>query len=112
MKLLLDENLSRKLLEVVQGFFPGSVHVTQIGLSGGTPDRRIWDYAAQNGFAIITADTDFIALANTLGPPPKVLLLENCNYPTSIAARVITANAIRISEFERNDRPLLILRRP
>jgi predicted nuclease of predicted toxin-antitoxin system len=111
MKLLFDENLSRRLVRAVQGFFPGSVHVTETGLSSAS-DRRIWDFAGQNGFAIITADADFIAIANTLGPPPKVIVLENCNYPTEIAAQVISENAIRLSEFERNDRAFLILRRP
>ena len=111
MKLLFDENLSRKLVELVRELFPGSVHVTQAGLSSGTRDREIWEYAKQNGFAIITADKDFSAFANTLGPPPKVVLLENCDYPTTTAARVISANALRISEFERNDRSLLILRK-
>ena len=37
MKLLFDENLSRKLVELVQDLLPGSVHVTQVGLSS-TPD--------------------------------------------------------------------------
>jgi len=45
MKLLFDENLSRKLVELVRDKFPGSVHVTQVGLSSGTSDREIWDYA-------------------------------------------------------------------
>src|SRR6266849_3731276 len=110
MKLLFDENLSRKLVRAVQDLFPASVHVTETGLSSAS-DRRIWDYAGQNGFVLLTADTDFITLANTLGPPPKVIVLENCDYPTNIAAQVISANAIRLSEFERNDRALLILRR-
>jgi len=111
MKLLFDENLSRRLVEAVRDLFPGSVHITQVGLPGGTLDRTIWDYAAQNGFAIITGDTDFVTLANTLGHPPKVILLANCDYPTDIAVRLISSNAIRIAEFERDDRPLLILRR-
>jgi len=45
----------------------------------------------QNGFAILTADTDFATLANTLGSPPKVIWLENCDYSTSIAAQVLRA---------------------
>lgn len=112
MKLLFDENLSRKLVELVQDLLPGSVHVTQVGLSSGANDREIWDYAKRNGFAIITADRDFVMMANTLGHPPKVIILENCDYPTSVAARLISASAIRISEFDRNDDSLLILRRP
>ena len=111
MKLLLDENLSRRLLEAIHDLFPGSVHVTQIGLGRATPDRKVWDYAVQNGFTILTADTDFITLTNTLGPPPKVILLEHCDYPTTFAAKIIRANATRIAEFEKNREPLLILRK-
>jgi hypothetical protein len=51
-------------------------------------------------------------MANTLGHPPKVIILENCDYPTIVAARLISTSAIRISEFARNDHSLLILRRP
>jgi len=112
MKLLLDENLSYRLLAAIHDLFPGSLHVTQVGLSSGTPDRKIWDYARQNGFAILTADTDFVTLANTLGAPPKVILLESCDYPTGIAAQALRANAVRFSEFAASRAPLLILRRP
>ena len=55
---------------------------------------------------------DLVMVANTLGHPPKVIVLENCDYPTRIAARLIRASAIRISEFAGNDRSLLILRKP
>lgn len=112
MKLLLDENLSRRLLEAIRDLFPGSVHVAQVGLSSGTGDRKIWDYAEENGFAILTADTDFVTLANTPGSPLKVILLENCDYPTNVAAQVLRANATRIFEFEHGRDPLLILRKP
>jgi predicted nuclease of predicted toxin-antitoxin system len=111
MKLLFDENLSHRLVGAILDLFPGSHHVSQVGLTGGTTDRQIWDYAKEHGFAIITADTDFVTLANTHGPPPKVILLENCDYPTTVAVRIITANAALLSQFERDDRALLILRR-
>ncbi len=100
------------MLEAIHDFFPESVHVTQVDLSSGTPDQKIWAYAQQKGFAILTADTDFVTLANTLGPPPKVILLENCDYPTNVAAQAIRANARHISEFEHSHDPLLILRKP
>jgi predicted nuclease of predicted toxin-antitoxin system len=112
MKLLFDENLSRKLVDLVRDLFSDSAHVSQLGLVGGTTDLAIWNFAKQNGFAIITADNDFSNLAGALGPPPKVILLENCDYPTNVALSLIRSNAIRISEFERNDRALLILRKP
>jgi predicted nuclease of predicted toxin-antitoxin system len=111
MKLLFDENLSHRLVDAIQDLFPDSAHISRVGLTSGTTDRQIWDYAKQNGFAIITADTDFVTMANTYGPPPKVILLENCDYPTSIAVRVISANASLLSQFERDNQALLILRR-
>jgi predicted nuclease of predicted toxin-antitoxin system len=111
MKLLLDENISRRLLAAVVDLFPDSIHVSQVGLIHGVHDRKIWDYAHDNGFAILTADTDFVTLANTLGSPPKIILLEQCDYPTAVAVQTLRANAARIAEFERGNEPLLILRK-
>lgn len=83
-----------------------------MGFSKGTPDREIWDYARQNDFTIVTGDRDFLVLSTRLGPPPKVIILENCDYPTHLAARLLSDNAVRISEFSRNDLALLVLRKP
>ena len=110
MKLLFDENLSRKLVPLVEDLFPGSAHVTRVGISSGASDRQVWDYAGQNGFVIITADNDFLSLADRLGHPPKVILLDNCDYPTNVAARIIRAEANRILQFGGDDRPVLVLR--
>ena len=60
MKLLFDENLSYRLVEALIDLFPCSTHVSQVGLTHGIADRQIWDYAKQNGFAVITGDTDFV----------------------------------------------------
>lgn len=112
MKLLLDENLSWRILQSIDDLFPGSQHVTRAGLHAGTSDRQVWDYARLHGFTILTADHDFRGLARELGPPPKVVLLEGCDYPTAIAAQVIRANAVRIAEYETDGRPVLVLRNP
>lgn len=112
MKLLFDENLSFRLVEALKELFPGSTHVTSVGLTKGTQDLQIWEHAKQNHFAIVTADNDFATLAITLGPPPKIILLENCDYPTNVAVALISTNAIRITRFEQDSRPLLILRKP
>lgn len=73
-----------------------------------TPDIGIWKYARDNGYAIITADADFIDLARTKGAPPKVIRLERMNYTTALAANLIRKNAIRIFEFERSPESVLI----
>lgn len=44
MKLLLDENLSFRLVRALQPYFPESKHVKELGLSGAD-DLTIWEYA-------------------------------------------------------------------
>lgn len=110
MKLLFDENLSRRLLALLADLFPGSAHVSAANLLQAT-DSEIWEYARSRGFAIATADGDFYELAITLGPPPKVIWLRGCDYPTAVGEQLMRREAVRISEFiEDADRAVLVLR--
>jgi predicted nuclease of predicted toxin-antitoxin system len=58
MKLLFDENLSPKLPHILSLDFPESIHVRDCGLKG-FPDEDVWEYARNNGFAIVSKDSDF-----------------------------------------------------
>jgi predicted nuclease of predicted toxin-antitoxin system len=76
-----------------------------------SPDQVVWEYAKIHGFAIVTADADFYELATTLGPPPKVIWLHGCDYPTAVAEGLIRGQAIRITEFLNDpERAVLVLR--
>jgi predicted nuclease of predicted toxin-antitoxin system len=111
-KLLLDENLSFRLVRRLEDLFPGSTHVRTLGLDR-VEDRLIWEYAGENGFAIVSADADFYELAITLGFPPKVIWLRGCDYPTSVAEELIRTQSIRIVDFLNDeDRSVLILNSP
>jgi predicted nuclease of predicted toxin-antitoxin system len=111
-KLLLDENLSRRLVPRIVDLFADSAHVGTEGLLQA-PDSAVWEYARINGFSVVTADADFYELATTLGAPPKVIWLRGCDYPTAVAEGLIRGQAIRIQEFiEDTERAVLILRRP
>ena len=79
MKLLFDENLSPKLPRLLASQFPGSVHVRDCGLKG-RPDQAVWDYARDNGFTVISKDSDFHQRSLLFGAPPKLvwLGLGNC----------------------------------
>jgi len=98
-KLLIDENLSRKLVARLSDLFPGSNHVTDVALEE-SPDAAVWEYAKASGFTILTADADFFELATTLGPPPKVLWLRRWGHPTRDAEGALRRAAIRIAQFE------------
>ena len=110
MKLLVDENLAPELAEQLADLFPGSVHVTAVGL-GSTSDAVIWEYAGANQFTFLTKDKDVVNLSLTLGSPPKVVLLQIGNCSTSQIERIIRSNAVRFSEFDSDSkRSLLLLR--
>ena len=98
MKLLFDENLSRKLVVRLAELYPDSAHVAEADLLE-SPDREIWEFAKGGNFVIVSTDSDFYALAATIGPPPKVVWLRRWTHPTRDAERVLRREAIRITQF-------------
>jgi predicted nuclease of predicted toxin-antitoxin system len=50
-KLLFDQNLSRRLVGWLSDVFPGSAHVASVGLDQATP-RHVWDHVAGSGFVM------------------------------------------------------------
>lgn len=110
MRLLFDANLSPKLVGRLTKLFPDSIHVFDTGLAQFTSDEKIWEYAKSEGFVIVTADGDFLDLAEERGSPPKVIRLENCNYRTARVEELLRHNAVRIAELEHSPRAILIIR--
>jgi predicted nuclease of predicted toxin-antitoxin system len=79
MKLLLDANLSWRMVAVLEQHFEDCFHVDAIGLAVPAKDSAIWDYALKNNLIIVTNDEDFIDFMNVKGFPPKVVLLKTGN---------------------------------
>ena len=88
MKLLLDENLSDRVVPLVLDLYPDSAHVKQHELVR-MDDQAICDFARDHGYMIVSKDADFHQLALLTGHPPKVLYLRLGNVPTAtIVARL------------------------
>lgn len=49
MKLLVDQNLSPRLVPELQGTHPGSAHVREFSLEAAS-DLEVWEFAKQKGF--------------------------------------------------------------
>lgn len=96
MKLLLDEQLSRRILPFLASDFPGSAQVVALGLEQAD-DRALWAYAATHDYVMVKRDADFAALNDEIGPPPFLIWLRfgNCNN-----ARVIHELISRRQEIE------------
>jgi predicted nuclease of predicted toxin-antitoxin system len=75
MKLLLDQNLSHRLLCELKDLFPGSVHVRLLGMAEAD-DLTIWDYAIKHSLVIVTQDSDYSDWNKLRGAPPKIIWLR------------------------------------
>lgn len=97
MKLLFDQNLSRKLVSRLSDIFPDSSHVQFHGLAEKT-DTEIWEFAKTNDFCIVTQDADFTERSRLYGSPPKVVWLRCGNAPTRETEALIRSGVEAIQE--------------
>ncbi|HEX5426392.1 MAG TPA: DUF5615 family PIN-like protein [Bryobacteraceae bacterium] len=110
MRILLDQNLSPKLIRKLAGLFPELESVYEHDLIGA-PDTTLFQWARQMEFAaLISADIDFVRLAERVGPPPKVIRIERCDFPSKVIEELIRREAIRIHDFLTSERSVLLLK--
>ena len=102
MKLLLDENLSPRLISGLPVLFAGSRHVHDVGL-GGLDDGQVWDFAVAHGFAIVSKDSDFVQRSLLERKPPKIIWLRIGNCSTLEIERLIHAASPTIERFLSED---------
>ena len=108
MRFLIDENLSPKLVVVLQSAYPGSTHVEALDLRGRL-DSEVWTAAREGGFAILTKDDDFAGMSVLFGAPPKVVHLRSGNIDTSAVAALVLEHATRIAAFEKEPETSLLV---
>jgi len=102
MKLLLDENLSDRIVDKIFDLYPDSQHVKTLGLIN-TDDAIIWEFAKMNSFMIISKDSDFHQRSLLYGHPPKFIYLRIGNSPTSKIVQILRDNLSTITQFDSSD---------
>ena len=98
MKLLFDQNLSPHLVHSLSDLYPESAHVQSLGLDQAL-DTALWDYARDNGFAIVSKDVDFSDRSTLNGHPPKVIWIRLGNSTTARIERALRTNCTLIKAF-------------
>ncbi len=112
MKLLLDENLSPKLVDYLVDIFPNSSHVELLGMRGHT-DTEIWNLAKQDGYVLVPKDDDFRQRSFVYGAPPKVIWLSVGNAGTAAIGQLLLTSVARIEAFVADpEESLLVLYLP
>jgi len=95
MKLLLDQNLSHRLVVLLADLFPDSLHVKTVGLADAD-DTTIWNYAKEHGLVIVTQDSDYSDWNKLRGAPPMIIWLRCGNASTNQIHQKIRHAAERI----------------
>ena len=98
MKLLLDQNLSCRLVPKLADLYPGSSHVKLHGLTEAE-DEAIWSFAVRNDFIIVSKDSDFHQRSLLRGHPPKFIYLRLGNCATQRILDVLRTQHDVVKEF-------------
>ena len=100
MKLLLDHNLSPKLIVKLGDIFEDIGHIEHFGMSE-SEDRDVWEFARRHDYTIITKDSDFHDMSILRGPPPQLIWLRCGNSSTIMIEKLIREHLTQIVEFEK-----------
>jgi predicted nuclease of predicted toxin-antitoxin system len=109
LKLLLDHNLSPRLVRLLADRYPRCAHVHQIGMDRAS-DTEVWLYAAQHEITIVSKDADFHQRSLLLGSPPKVVWLRIGNCSVAESETILRERYIAIRHFiEESEADFLVL---
>jgi predicted nuclease of predicted toxin-antitoxin system len=108
-KLLLDHNLSPRLVRLLSEVYPECVHVHPLGLDTAS-DTEVWRYAAEHGYTVVSKDADFHSRSLLFGAPPKVVWLRIGNCSVAESARLLRERYVEIRHFiEQSGADFLVL---
>ena len=98
MKLLLDQNISFRLINKIKSKYPEARQVKELGLENST-DLEIWSFAKGNNYTIVTFDSDFYDLQLIYGHPPKIIWLRIGNTSTENLVNIFNSKHKLIEGF-------------
>jgi len=101
LKLLLDHNLSPRLVSRLADLYPGSSHVYLLGLETAD-DRAVWEYARQGGYTVVSKDSDYNDLSVLLGFPPKLVWIRRGNCSVREIEAILRVHHAEVASFLEN----------
>ena len=98
MRLLLDQNISHRVIKKIRNYYPDAESVKQNGLID-KDDSEIRAFARENDLVVVTFDEDFYNLNLIYGPPPKVIWFRTGNLTNDELADVLMHHKETIDSF-------------
>jgi predicted nuclease of predicted toxin-antitoxin system len=100
-KLILDQNLSYRLVAMLQPIFADVQHVRPLGMAEAK-DTDIWNYAKLTRSVVVSKDSDFFPYALLSPPPPKFIWVNIGNASTEDIYDLIRERHLEIVDFINN----------
>jgi predicted nuclease of predicted toxin-antitoxin system len=100
--LLIDNNISSRLVSVLRGSYPGIKHVADVGLDDAD-DVIVWEFAKSNHLNIVSKDADFNDIQQIEGFPPKIIWIRSGNCSTKYVKDLLLENEVEIKSFLLSD---------
>ena len=98
MRLLLEQNLSPRLVRLLSDVYPDCSHVHDLGVDRAS-DTEMWNHSAEHGLTIASKDADFHQRSLLLGAPPKVNWIRQGNCSVADTAALLRERFIAIQRF-------------
>jgi len=102
MKFLFDQNISHRILKLFPEKYAASTTVKKEELINA-PDRKIWEFAKQNNYIIVTQDSDFNELNTLYGFPPKIIWIRTGNLRTQAIVDILIDYSQEIDKFIKDN---------
>lgn len=98
MKLLLDNNISPKLVAKLADLYTDVNHVAFLGLETAD-DITVWQVAQRDQYCLVTKDADFNDLLAAKGFPPKIIWIRVGNCTTAAITLLLRTHHLVITAF-------------
>ncbi|HLP50621.1 MAG TPA: DUF5615 family PIN-like protein [Chitinophagales bacterium] len=98
MNLLLDQNISHRVVQLIQNHFPEASSIKHQGLTNAD-DLSVWKFAKENDFCVVTFDEDFYNIQLIKGFPPKIVWFKTGNLSNQKVADFLIAHKEMINAF-------------
>ncbi|NJO00592.1 MAG: DUF5615 family PIN-like protein [Bacteroidia bacterium] len=102
MKLLLDQNISYRIIKLLHEFYPEMSQIGRLGMAQ-TDDAMVWQYARTHNYILVTFDAYFHERNLISGYPIKIIWLQCQDTSTNNVVRILKDNYAAIKSFYEDE---------
>jgi len=101
-KLLLDQNLSPRLVAALADVYPDTAHVRQFGLDKASDDALL-AFARNRGFIVVSKDADFLNSQIIRDQSVKIVSIRHGNCSTKKIESILRCHADNAANLAATD---------